>query len=117
MSPETVTLLLERGTNPNERCFWLSGKIEGSTIWEMTLHRLHTQIGTTDPQQAEVLHAWALVIKAFLEHNADLEATRWIYDRSKKFSEEYSISSIIDTIIELYSSMLSLLTQQCSVES
>jgi hypothetical protein len=97
-SPETVTVLLERGTNPNERCFWLSEKIEGHTIWEMALHRLHTQIRTTDPQQAEVLHAWARVIKAFLEHNADLKATRWIYDRSKKLSEECSISSIIDTV-------------------
>jgi hypothetical protein len=79
---------------------WLNGKIEISTIWEMTLHRLHTQIGITDLQQAEVLHEWALIVKSFLEHNTDLEATCRICENPKKLGENYSVCSIIEAVFK-----------------
>lgn len=100
MSPETVKLLLERGSSPNDIVRWLPGKFEGSTIWDLTLHRLYTQIGTIDLQQPEVSHAWALVIKFFIEHNADLGKPRRLCERSRTLGKEYTIPLVVDAVFK-----------------
>jgi hypothetical protein len=53
---------------------WLNGFEKGSTIWEMTLHKLHQLLRNIDFYEVKAWHDWALILKYFLEYDADLRA-------------------------------------------
>jgi hypothetical protein len=94
VSSSLVDYLLQKGSNPNT-FLPLNG---GCTIWEMTLHKVHILANHEEFHEENVLRNWAQVLRSFLKHKANLEATcdsthRDCTDPTSEFS--HSIPAII----------------------